>query len=194
MFTGIITACERIKSITAQEDNEIFIITKPQNWNLSVGESVNVDGVCSTVVMANDESFTVEYMSETLEITTLNKMQENDTVNLEQSLKLSGLVSGHLVYGHIDTIGEVNQIQEQGGSYILTIRLLTGNTKYIVSKGSVTVNGVSMTVVNPKEDEFQVAVIPHTWQNTNFHFFKQGSSVNIEFDMIAKYLEKISQG
>lgn len=189
MFTGIIATTQPVTRIVESNGNTIFTITKPADWTLAVGESVCVDGVCSTVLSSVNDSFDVEYMPETLRLTTLAQKVTGDKLNLERSITLNDVLSGHMVAGHVDTTGTLAAIEKDGGSYRLTI---THDTpKYVISKGSITVNGISLTVIDPTDDAFTVAIIPHTWEQTNLSQLKEGSKVNLEYDMIAKYIERI---
>lgn len=189
MFTGIITGCEAITRITEKNGIHTVTIKTPDSWgDIQVGESITVDGVCSTVAGIPDGSFTVDYMPETLRQTTLGRKQEGDRMNLERSMKLHDLVSGHLVYGHVDCTGTVNKVARDGDSFIITVEHDPRYDQLLVQKGSVTINGISLTVVSPSEGIFQVAIIPHTWENTNLQSLRHGDSVNLEFDIIAKYI------
>ncbi len=195
MFTGIISAVQPIVQIDDAGEIRRCTIQLPHDWKLSVGESINVDGVCSTVVAVGSAQFTVEYIPETLRVTTLKQKAQNDVVNLERSLRLNDLVSGHLVTGHVDTTGIVEAIHEEGESRILMIVHPAINARFLISKGSIAVNGVSLTVIDPEGDHFSVAIIPHTLEQTNIGQCHVGSVVNLEYDMLAKYVaQQISHG
>lgn len=200
MFTGIITACESVSDIHDNQGNTIITVPIPEQWKteeiqeaIQIGESITINGVCSTVIKKTPTTFDVEYMPETLRLTTMSTVQVGQKLNLERSMKLNDLLSGHLVYGHVDGMGTVQSIQDDGGeSTILTITHSPQYSKYIISKGSITINGISLTVINPSADTFSVALIPHTWKNTNLHELTIGSRVNLEYDVIAKYIEKLT--
>ncbi|MBU0763269.1 MAG: riboflavin synthase [Candidatus Kerfeldbacteria bacterium] len=192
MFTGIITAYETVSNIVEKNGNKIFTILKPEQWKLAIGDSVSVNGVCSTIIASNDATFQVEYMPETLRLTTLNIISVDDKINLELSARIGDPLSGHFVYGHIDGTGTIEQIEKDGDSHILTISFNPQFKKYLIQKGSVALNGISLTVINPSGDAFQVAIIPHTWENTNLKALNDGDSVNLEFDAIAKYIEQMT--
>lgn len=192
MFTGIIAAAEKVAQIEEKNGNKVFTVEAPERWAFEMGESINVNGVCSTVIAFDDHSFTVEYMPETLRLTTMEDRQVHDLVNLEKSATMETALSGHLVYGHVDDTATVKSITPDGeGSYMVTISHDSQHDKYLIQKGSITLNGISLTAVNPIEGEFSVAIIPHTWMQTNMHTWKEGDSINIEYDMLAKYIAKM---
>lgn len=188
MFTGIIASTQPIQAIQEKNGNKLFRIATPKDWQFAIGESVNVDGVCSTVIEQTDDAFTVEYMPETLKLTTLGDAQQSTSVNLERSLTLGDMLSGHIVSGHVDATGVVQAIEQEGESYRVTITHT--EPQYLIHKGSVTINGVSLTVIEPDESSFTVALIPHTWDNTNLSDLTVGSHVNLEYDLFAKYALK----
>ncbi len=188
MFTGIITAQETVASTAKENEMVNVVISRPKKWELEVGESININGVCSTVTEMTADDFTVAYMPESLRLTTASELEKGSKVNLERSLQMKDLLSGHTVSGHTDTTGQIKEIVEEGDSYTLTISY--DKPQYIIHKGSVAVNGISLTAINPTDDTFQVSLIPHTWENTNLSSLKVGDLVNIEYDMIAKYIER----
>lgn len=191
MFTGIITACEPLKTLEDKNGNILATVGMPAEWTVEIGESITVDGVCSTVLTSTEDSFTTEWMPETLRLTNLGTKNENDLVNLERSLTLQDKLSGHMVQGHVDAIGTVVSVEDDGESNMVTIEHSGDKDGYIISKGSIAINGISLTVVNPTPSQFSVAIIPHTWEHTNMHTFTEGTVVNLEYDMMAKYLKKI---
>ena len=191
MFSGIVTALEKAKKIEKSQNSMSVVLPTPMDWNLNEGESVNIDGICSTVKQIEDKSFSVYYMPETLRVTNLSKVSENHEFNLERSLTLNSLVGGHLVAGHIDCVGEVSKVLPVGDSVVLTINLPREFAKYLIYKGSVAVNGVSLTVVEANPNNFVVSLIPYTLKHTNLGSAKVGNQVNIEVDLMAKYLEKL---
>jgi riboflavin synthase len=190
MFTGIIKEILKPVKFVRNSDSVLVTFKIPEGWNLEEGESINIDGVCSTVTEIG-ETFTVFYMAETLAKTTLNSLDKTHQFNLERSLTLESLVGGHLVAGHIDTTAEVKSVETEGESEILTFNLDKEFIKYLIYKGSVAINGVSLTVTTVNDESFSVSLIPHTLQKTNLNDLKVGESVNIEVDLIAKYIEKL---
>ncbi len=197
MFTGIITATQTITDIQDTGSNKLFRIHKPKDWNFAIGESVSIDGVCSTVVAEDMETFGVEYMPETLRITNLGEKRAGEFVNVERSMKLDDMVSGYLVSGHIEALGRVKEIMKDGDSHKITMTYPKEYAQYLMHKGGVTIDGIALTVVEPRTvdgvEEFSVAIIPHTWEHTTIQYWKKGDSVNLEFDLIAKYVERILQ-
>ncbi len=191
MFTGIIKKTARIKAIEKKGGCLFFDIAKPAGWKIFLGQSLAINGVCSTVKSVSRNNFKVEYMPETIKRTTAGFLKISDKVNLERSLKLNDLVDGHLVQGHIDVVGEIIGRQSAGDSIILKIKLSTEFMKFIASKGSAAVDGISLTVVDVGKDWFTVSLVSYTLENTNLDLIKSGDKVNIETDVIAKYLEKI---
>jgi riboflavin synthase len=191
MFSGITAISTPITKIIDQNGNLDITITKPVDWQFEIGESVLVDGICSTVVEQSLESFAVTYMAETRSKTHINNQKVGDRLNLERSLRLNDILSGHLVTGHVDTTGTVITIQVDPGSTTLTFSFPTEFSHYLVNKGSITVNGVSLTVIDPTDTHFKVSLIPHTLQVTNLDSLQKGDAVNLEFDIFAKYIEKM---
>ncbi len=191
MFTGIIQITEKAETIEKNAESIKMSFLIPQGWELVEGESINIDGVCSTVKQLNQNSFSVYYMEETLEKTTIASLDKNHTFNLERSLTLQSLIGGHLVSGHIDTTGKVEKIEEVEDAKVLTFSIKEKFTKYIISKGSIALNGVSLTVVAINATSFTVSLIPYTLTHTNLGELKTGDFVNIEVDMIGKYVEKM---
>ena len=191
MFSGIIQNTEKVRKIIKEKDSLRIEIPIPKNWKIEIGESINIDGVCSTVERIKNKMFSVFYMPETLSKTNLSNVNKGHILNLEKSLTLNSLIGGHLVSGHIDTTGKISKIIDEVESRIITINLPRKFTKYIVYKGSICVNGVSLTIVEVYDSSFIVSLIPHTLKNTNLGSLKRGDLVNIEIDLIAKYLEKL---
>lgn len=191
MFSGIIERIVKPKKIVKTTDGLRIEFPVPRGWKLREGESININGVCSTVEKLQGAKFTVFYMSETLSKTTLSLVSKEHLFNLERSLRLNSLVGGHLVSGHIDTTGVLTLIRNGEDSRTLTIKIDPEFTKYIVYKGSVSVNGVSLTVVLVDKNSFTVSLIPYTLSHTNLGELKVTDKVNIEVDLITKYLEKL---
>ena len=193
MFTGIIQAVGEIDAITkAGEDLKLSIRTHNLGLDdVQVGDSIAVNGVCLTATHISKTHFDVQASKETLAVTTgLNSKQ---TVNLEKALRLQDRLGGHLVSGHVDGVGQVIQFEERGDCWLLAIIAPHAISKYIAKKGSICVNGVSLTVNSIEQDTFTMNIIPHTLDNTTFKFLKIGSHVNLEIDQIARYIERIAE-
>ncbi|MDO8260699.1 MAG: riboflavin synthase [Candidatus Magasanikbacteria bacterium] len=191
MFSGIIQETVKAKNIRRQGKNLWLQISAPKGFMAKVGESVSVDGICSTVEQKKDNYLSFYYMPETLRKTTISKTPESHLFNLERSLTLQSLIGGHLMSGHIDTTAVLESISTQGKSKLMKFRIDQKFTKYIIYKGSIALNGVSLTVVSAGKDYFTVSIIPYTQRHTNLGQLKIGNTVNIELDLIAKYLEKL---
>lgn len=190
MFSGIITGLEKAIKITKNKQSVDLKLPIPKGWNLSEGDSINIDGVCSTINHLDKKSFSVYYMPETLAKTTMGNIKTNHHFNLERSLSLNDLLGGHLVSGHIDTTATLLSIKPKQESKVLTFKILPEFTKYIIYKGSISVNGVSLTIVTVDQKSFCVSLIPYTLEHTNLSTLNIGDKVNIEVDLMAKYLEK----
>jgi riboflavin synthase len=192
MFSGIIEEAAPVVKVEKERDN-VHITMKCSFTNeLKIDQSISHNGVCLTVVKKEGDTYTVTAIRETLEKTNLGLLKAGDKVNLERSTKLDGRLDGHMVQGHVDQTATCSNIREAGGSWYFTFEYEPVQDDYItVEKGSVSVNGVSLTVVNSKSNSFEVAIIPFTYEMTNFHQFKVGTVVNIEFDILGKYIAKI---
>ena len=191
MFTGIIKATGKLK-----RNNDDIIIEILENFFLiEIGDSIAVDGICLTAKEVNNKSFTVDISEETLLKTTLGeKLSVNPIVNLEPALTISDRLGGHIVSGHVDGLGQVVNIEKLDKSWLLSVKWVNKDySKYIVNKGSICINGVSLTVANQKNNGeiFTIAIIPHTWHNTNLRFLSLGQYVNLEADTLIKYVEKL---
>jgi len=192
MFSGIVE--EAAPVVRVEKENENLHITMKCSFvnELKIDQSISHNGVCLTVVKKDNETYTVTAIKETLEKTNLGLLKSGDKVNLERSTKLDGRLDGHMVQGHIDQTAICTSVKEAGGSWYYTFEYKAIQDDYItVEKGSVSVNGVSLTVVNSKPTSFEVAIIPFTWEVTNFHQIRQGTVVNLEFDILGKYIAKI---
>jgi riboflavin synthase len=192
MFSGIIEEAAQV--VKLQKDKENLHITMKCSFvdELKIDQSISHNGVCLTVVGKDKETYTVTAIKETLEKTNLGLLKPGDKVNLERSTKLDGRLDGHMVQGHVDQTAQCTNVIEAGGSWYYTFEYEPASDDYItVEKGSVAVNGVSLTVVNSKSNSFEVAIIPFTWEVTNFHQIKKGSVANLEFDILGKYIAKI---
>lgn len=153
-------------------------------------ESIAVNGVCLTVVSFDDHSFHVEAVEETLRKTNLGSLKEGDPVNLERSLTLEKAVEGHMVQGHVDTTGTIRRIQKEGADLLITVQFPEEFSDYIVGRGSISMDGISLTIAREEGDKCTVAIIPYTWDHTNLHSKKEGDPVNLEFDIFGKYIVK----
>jgi len=192
MFTGIIEEIGIIKNITNYGNaRKLEIISQKILFDSKIDDSISIDGVCQTIVDIKKNSFTVEAVEETIVKTNFNILRNNDKVNLERALKLDTRLGGHLVQGHIDCIGKITSIVKQSLGILLTIEFPIQYKKYIVLQGSIAVNGISLTVARITDFTFTVSVIPHTWNNTTLKYKGIGSIVNLEFDLLAKYVENM---
>lgn len=192
MFSGIIEEAAQVVKIEKDQDN-LHITMKCSFVNeLKIDQSVSHNGVCLTVVRKDNDTYTVTAIKETLEKSNLGILAPGDKVNLERSTRLDGRLDGHMVQGHVDQTAVCTEVREAGGSWYYTFEYEPAMDDYItIEKGSVSVNGVSLTVVNSKPESFQVAIIPFTWELTNFHQIRKGTVVNIEFDILGKYIARI---
>lgn len=191
MFTGIIETLGTISEIQREGDNLHLEIQSNISNELSVDQSVSHNGICLTVVEVKPESYIVTAVKETLEKTNLGELKVGSLVNLERAMKLGDRLDGHIVQGHVDEIGICAEIREANGSWYFTFSYNSAHKNITIEKGSITVNGVSLTVVNSKDDEFSVAIIPYTFEHTNFRQLKKGDTVNLEFDVVGKYVKRL---
>ena len=191
MFTGIIESIGVVKSIVPNKSNIDLTIISDLVDELKVDQSISHNGVCLTVVNIDKGAYTVTAIKETLDKTNLAKLKVNDQVNLERCLKVGDRLDGHFVQGHVDQIATCTSVVNENGSWVFTFKYSPVNNNITIEKGSITLNGVSLTVINSKESEFSVAIIPYTFENTNFNRFKPGTLVNIEFDVFGKYIAKL---
>jgi riboflavin synthase len=189
MFTGIIEQLGHITAIQKEGENIHFTVKSPFTNELKVDQSVAHNGTCLTVVSINDDEYTVTAIHETLEKTNLGEWKVGTKVNLERCMQMNGRLDGHIVQGHVDTTATCTKIEDQNGSWKFTFNYLT--EQVTVEKGSITVNGVSLTVVDSKDRQFSVCIIPYTYEHTNFHQLKNGDKINLEFDIIGKYVAKL---
>ena len=194
MFTGIIEAMGEISSLTKEGGNVHIEIKSPITSELKIDQSVAHNGVCLTVVSIKENNYIVTAIKETLDKSNLGELVEGSVVNLERSMKLGERLDGHIVQGHVDQTAVCTSVEEADGSWYFTFKYDNEYQNITIEKGSITVNGVSLTVVNSKDNEFSVAIIPYTIENTNFNTFKIGSKVNLEFDVVGKYLKRLMQG
>ena len=190
MFTGIVEALAKVKAVEKEGTNVHFTFSCPFTQELKIDQSVAHNGVCLTVVKINGSQYTLTAIKETLDKSNLGALGVGDEVNLERCMKVGDRLDGHIVQGHVDGIGECISVQELNGSWEFRFRHKP-NDGMTVEKGSITVNGTSLTVINSTIDEFSVAIIPYTFEHTVFKHIKEGSKVNLEFDIVGKYIQKI---
>jgi riboflavin synthase len=187
MFTGIVEATGKVINRKEDGGNVHFSVSAPFLAELKIDQSVSHNGICLTVTEIFEDHYNVTAITETLRVTNLGKIKTGDLVNLERCMKLGDRLDGHIVQGHVDTTAECIAVKDENGSWLFRFRYNAMNG-ITVSKGSVCVNGVSLTVVDPAPGEFSVAIIPYTFQHTNFSTLKPGDLVNIEFDIVGKYV------
>ncbi len=191
MFSGIVEEAAKVVNLTKEKENLHITLTCSFAQELKIDQSVSHNGVCLTVVKQVGDTYTVTAIKETLDKSNLGLLKEGDKVNVERSMKLESLLDGHMVQGHVDQTAVCTKVEEADGSWYYTFEYDPTKGNITVEKGSVAVNGVSLTVVNSKDKSFQVAIIPFTYDITNFHTFKEGTVVNLEFDIVGKYISKI---
>ncbi|CAI8420023.1 MAG: Riboflavin synthase [Polaribacter sejongensis] len=192
MFTGIIETLGTITNIAKEQDNVHLTVRSNFTNELKVDQSVAHNGVCLTVVRIENDTYTVTAIKETLNKTNISRLALADSVNLERGMKLGDRLDGHLVQGHVDQTATCTAILQENGSTIFTFTYDASKNNITIEKGSVTVNGVSLTVINSKQNEFSVAIIPYTIENTTFKDLKLKDVVNLEFDVIGKYVSRIT--
>lgn len=191
MFTGIIEDMGVVTNLKPDLNNLHISIKSSLTQELKVDQSVAHNGVCLTVVDINNDEYTVTAIQETLDKSNLGTLKVNDKVNLERAMKLGDRLDGHIVQGHVDQTSTCTNIEEANGSWVFTFTYDSKLNNITIEKGSITVNGTSLTVVNSKKDTFSVAIIPYTYNHTNFCDFKKGTVVNLEFDVLGKYVAKL---
>jgi riboflavin synthase len=191
MFTGIIETLGVIQEIKKEEDNLHITVDSTITKELKIDQSVAHNGICLTVVDIKNNQYTVTAIGETIRKTTISNWEKGNFVNLERAMKLGDRLDGHIVQGHVDQIGTCIVVEETNGSWFYTFEYDESLKNITIEKGSVTVNGVSLTVVNSKNNQFSVAIIPYTYEHTNFKTFEVNTKVNLEFDVIGKYVSKL---
>ncbi|MGB8706062.1 MAG: riboflavin synthase, partial [Gillisia sp.] len=191
MFTGIIEELGQVKELKHEQENLTLTILAKIASELKIDQSVAHNGVCLTVTEVNHDSYKVTAIKETLLKTNLNELQKGDLVNLERGMKLGARLDGHIVQGHVDQTGICKDVKEENGSWIFTFSYDNTYNNVTIEKGSITINGVSLTVVDSKKNTFSVAIIPYTFEHTNFKDLKVGEIVNLEFDVIGKYVKRL---
>ena len=191
MFTGIIETLGRVQEIQKDQDNVHITVASDITDELKIDQSVAHNGVCLTVVAIKENAYTVTAIAETINKTNLSHWKVGDAVNLERAMKLGDRLDGHIVQGHVDQTATCIAIDEAGGSWHYTFEYDETLNNITIEKGSITVNGVSLTVVNSKKNQFSVAIIPYTYEHTNFNAVQMGTIVNLEFDVIGKYVSRL---
>lgn len=194
MFTGIIEDLATITAIKKEQENVHFTVKSTLTKELKIDQSVAHNGVCLTVVDIKDDTYVVTAIQETLDKTNLNDLEVNSIINLERAMQLGARLDGHIVQGHVDQVGRCTHIAEEDGSWRFTFTYDTTLHNVTIEKGSITVNGTSLTVVDSAEGSFSVAIIPYTYEHTGFKNFKIGTRVNLEFDVIGKYVKRLTEG
>ncbi|WP_055447336.1 riboflavin synthase [Lacinutrix mariniflava] len=192
MFTGIIETLGHVTNLKQELENLHITVESTITSELKIDQSVAHNGVCLTIVNIDTNCYTVTAIKETLDKTNIGNLELFDTVNLERAMKLGDRLDGHIVQGHVDQTAECISIKETQGSWLFTFKYDSTLNNITIEKGSITVNGVSLTVVNSKRDTFSVAIIPYTYEHTNFKTFKIGSIINLEFDVIGKYVSRLN--
>lgn len=198
MFSGIVESMATVVAVEKDKDNKHFTLECAFGDELTIDQSVAHNGVCLTVVRREGKRYVVTAMDESLRRSNLGLLVPGDKVNVERSMQMNGRLDGHIVQGHVDQTAVCEHIEDANGSYIYTFRYETTEEMvrrgyFTVDKGSVTVNGVSLTVCEPTRDSFKVCIIPYTYEHTNFHDIRVGSVVNLEFDILGKYISRLAQ-
>lgn len=191
MFTGIIETLGKVTTLRKEESNLHITVQSSLSSELKIDQSVAHNGVCLTVIAIKDDSYTVTAIDETLQKTNLSFLKEGDVVNLERAMILGTRLDGHLVQGHVDQTAICTAVESKDGSYIFSFEYDTTHNNVTIEKGSITIDGTSLTVVNSGKNTFSVAIIPYTYEHTVFNTYTMGSVVNLEFDVIGKYVSKL---
>lgn len=192
MFTGIIETLGQVTQLRKEQENLHISIKSDITNALKIDQSVAHNGTCLTIVAIQDDEYTVTAIKETLDKTNIGKLKVGDFVNLERAMKLGDRLDGHIVQGHVDETGICTAIEDQEGSTVYTFEYQSEKNNVTIEKGSITINGVSLTVVNSKRNGFSVAIIPYTWENTTFKTLQVNDVVNLEFDVIGKYVARLT--
>ncbi|PHQ61742.1 MAG: riboflavin synthase [Maribacter sp.] len=190
MFTGIIEILGEVKQLEKKGGNLHISVRASLTQELKIDQSIAHNGVCLTVVSMNAETYTVTAIDETLQKTNLGELKVGDTINLERAMILGSRLDGHIVQGHVDQTGTCTAIEEKDGSWIFSFEYDYAQRNVTIEKGSITIDGVSLTVVDSSKDNFKVAIIPYTYEHTRFNSYKIGTLVNLEFDVIGKYVTR----
>jgi len=194
MFTGLVETVGRIEGAIGRYGNRVFTVGAGFAGELQLGESVAVNGCCLTVTRAGKQSFDVEAVAATLEATTLGRLKTGDAVNLERALRAGDRMGGHFVQGHVDEVGKVRRVEQHSGYRTLAVETDRRGSRLLVEKGSVCVDGISLTLASVRPGEFAVNIIPHTWDNTNLKRRRHGDRVNIEYDLMVKAVRQQASG
>ncbi len=192
MFSGIIKSTGVVRRIEEIGTTKRITVASTLSNRFSVDQSVAHDGVCLTVIDVSAETHVVEVVAETLSKTTLANLAKGQLLNLETSITATTLLDGHIVQGHVDSFIKCTRVENKNGSWMFTFNLPTAFASLVIAHGSICLNGVSLTVANLHDDSFDVAIIPYTFENTNFKYLKEGNEVNVEFDVIGKYLARLA--
>jgi len=193
MFTGIIEDLGIVTKLDRDQGNLHLTVKSAITQELKIDQSVAHNGICLTVVSINNDTYTVTAIKETIDKTNIGDLMVGDIVNLERAMKLGDRLDGHIVQGHVDQIGFCQSVKEENGSWSYTFDYDDTFGNVTIEKGSITVNGVSLTVVNSEKNKFSVAIIPYTYEHTNFKSLQKGSKINLEFDVLGKYIQKLYQ-
>ena len=193
MFTGIIETLGIIKEIQKDQENLHLTVVSEITNELKIDQSIAHNGICLTVVKIEQNEYTITAIKETIDKTSIGFWKAGDILNLERAMKLGDRLDGHIVQGHVDQTGVCTNIEEANGSWVFTFEYDSSLQNITIEKGSITINGTSLTVVNSKLNSFSVAIIPYTYEHTNFHSFKIGTVVNLEFDVIGKYVSRLNE-
>ena len=191
MFTGIIETIGIVESLDREGNNINLLVSSSISKDLEIDQSVSHDGVCLTVTNKSKKSHNVTIVNQTIQKSKFSDLRIGSELNLERSMKINGRIDGHIVQGHVDDVGKCVNIEDESNSWIFTFQISDKFSRYLVEKGSISINGVSLTCFDIKDKFFSVAIIPHTYQNTNFNKIKINEFVNIEFDIIGKYVDRI---
>lgn len=188
MFTGIVAETGKIEKILPMEGGRELDISCSFAGDTHIDESISVNGVCLTVIRQNEKYFTIQCVEETLRKTSFGNVAEGDEVNLERSLTLDKAIEGHIVQGHVDAVGKIEKIEADGNDRLVTVSYPEEFIPYVVGRGSIAIDGISLTVAREEENRFAVAIIPYTWDYTNMKNLREGDIVNLEFDIFGKYI------
>jgi len=191
MFSGIVESLGEVTAIQKEQGNLHLTVKSPFTNELKIDQSVAHNGVCMTIVDIKNDRYTVTAIGETLSKSNIGLLNIGDKINLERCLMVGDRLDGHIVQGHVDQTAVCKKVEETNGSWMFTFEYDASQNNVTVEKGSVCINGVSLTVVNSQDNSFSVCIIPYTFENTNFHSFKSGSIVNIEFDILGKYISRL---
>lgn len=193
MFSGIVEAVQPLLGIEKSGTNLIFTVAHKFDEDLYIDQSISHNGVCLTVIEILDHAYKVEAIKETLDLSNLSKLDVGSILNLERSIKIETRLDGHVVQGHVDGIAELISVKDEDGSWVFEFKIPADKTKLIIHKGSITINGISLTVSSIIDDHVSVAIIPYTYKHTNLHTLSVGDMVNIEYDLFGKYMMNYMQ-